>query len=338
VIDFDFVGRAQHGKPGNYHGSSQAMESAILTEMVKRFVGDAIFAGFVHDQDAKAWKVVKDLNWNVKEYFDKGHVFKSGLLRIWQACNSVAVDAPAKGRGKAKKKWALTGLKVPLTKHLRYCINKVFDSEDERKKQWFGAFEYFVHPKSEVGAWQLREIPASQAQLRQFLKEMWALIPQMQSLFTTQGCESLNASKARTAPKGLNFTESWNARCAMAVLMLNEGRDCILELLKDMDCYSDLAPHEIEAITSEAAKMAHQQKARQKPKELDRRRHTRKNTRERKERETEMGSKKACDVEPIALLPAYPANVVPNSLTRPAPVHRHRTLFARIKDDVWPES
>jgi hypothetical protein len=56
VIDFDVL-RRQFGqqRSGNYVGSSQAMESAVLRKMVQRVkVNQPNIVGFAHDQDAKA--------------------------------------------------------------------------------------------------------------------------------------------------------------------------------------------------------------------------------------------------------------------------------------------
>jgi hypothetical protein len=49
------------------------------------------------------------------------------------------------------------------------------------------------------------------------------LISRVQTRFSTQLSESLNAMKAKLASKGISWKVSWAARMAVAILNFNEG-------------------------------------------------------------------------------------------------------------------
>jgi hypothetical protein len=61
VIDFHAVQRLLGlQQSGNMAGSTQALESAVLQKMVQRLkVIQPNTVGFAHDQDAKAWTVIR---------------------------------------------------------------------------------------------------------------------------------------------------------------------------------------------------------------------------------------------------------------------------------------
>jgi hypothetical protein len=119
VVDFDFAIRSVRGRTGNYIGSSQSMETEVLSKLATRWKDDPRISGFVHDQDSKAIKTLRELGWDVTEYLDRNHVFKSGFEAAWKEFNFVEVKESAKPGKKARKKrcrWALSGLKTSLMK------------------------------------------------------------------------------------------------------------------------------------------------------------------------------------------------------------------------------
>jgi hypothetical protein len=229
VIDFDFVQR-RFGlqQSGNYAGSSQAMESAVLRKMVQRLkVNQPNIVGFAHDQDAKAWTVIRDEGWNLVEYKDPNHVFKSVFERAFRDWNvaEVAMATKRKPRGRApakrgRKRALLKGLKEGLRKHLRYCAMSYFPDDAARVRAWKGAYEYYIDPKH---GWALRDDELAREHLKGFLEATADLVVDVKSRINTQASESLNALKAKQANKNYNFTRSWFARMAVAVLRMNEG-------------------------------------------------------------------------------------------------------------------
>jgi hypothetical protein len=61
-----------------------------------------------------------------------------------------------------------------------------------------------------------------------------SLIEQVQSDISTQLNESLHALKAKMADKNYCWKGSWLARCAVAVLIMNEGHDWKLQMLQEL--------------------------------------------------------------------------------------------------------
>jgi hypothetical protein len=311
VVEFDFAIRGVRGLTGNYIGSSQGMETAVLELMANRWKGDPRVTGFVHDQDAKAIKTIRDLGWDVTEYRDHNHVFKSIFETAWKNCNFVDVEEPVKPGKKAPKKkrrrWALSGLKTALMKHLRFCLNKEFDTEEDRRNTWFGAEEHYIHPKSEEGAWKLRDDEVSRRQLHEFLVQIWAKVPELQTAFSTQACESLNALKAKCAKKEQNFTTSWEARCALAVLIMNHGHQAIVDLMTRLDCWDDLSPESQKVILDDVADAESQRRKRRSPDFRAKRKQSRQRTRERRDGEVATGKARREHVVKDEVIPSRPS-------------------------------
>jgi hypothetical protein len=92
---------------------------------------------------------------------------------------------------------------------------------EERRKRWLGAFDHYMRKDSKRE--HKEELEAAQTQLRDFLKVTADYIEKIRGGFGTQLCESVNAIKARMAPKTVSWKCSWIARMAAAILTFNEG-------------------------------------------------------------------------------------------------------------------
>jgi hypothetical protein len=252
VVDFEVVERRfGQQKRGNYIGSSQAMETEALRRMVPRWIHNPNVVGFAHDQDAHAMALIRELGWNVKEYRDPNHVFKSNFERIFIKWNVEAAQPAPKGKGMAgRRKFVLTGLKEKLRSHLKHCAYTDFPDEDSRMRCWMGAFDFFVHPTGQTGLWALRANETSQEHLRGFLDEMVPYVRAVQTRINTQMCESLNSLKGKSANKNISFSASWAARCAAAVLRMNEGWSWIPPLRESV-VQAPLAPEAIDWVNRE---------------------------------------------------------------------------------------
>ena len=123
VIDFHAVQRRLGlQQSGNMAGSTQALESTVLQKMVQRLkVIQPNTVGFAHDQDAKAWTVVRAEGWKSVQCKHPTHTFKSVSVRALRDCDSAKVAmattprprfrAPAK---RGQKRTILKSLKEGL--------------------------------------------------------------------------------------------------------------------------------------------------------------------------------------------------------------------------------
>jgi hypothetical protein len=98
ILDFEIIRRAKNGDPGNYDGSSNGMEVEALTHIIARLKSDTRIVGYVHDNDSKASKAIRDAGWNIREYFDPNHISIS-YERKWRKVKKSALN----GLGDASK-------------------------------------------------------------------------------------------------------------------------------------------------------------------------------------------------------------------------------------------
>jgi hypothetical protein len=232
--------------PGGFIGTSQGMETAILTKIGDRWTeldrGKVRF--FCHDKDNHAMVVLRDLlHWDLIEKFDSNHVVKT-----WKTLfqNDKWIDRPVTDSLKARRRKDALGI---LESHLLRWFHVVVKTNaplEERQRMWLAAFDHYVHPESRSEGeggfdWKDRAKEPYQAQLRKFLDEAVKLIEQIQSEISTQLNESLHAIKAKMADKTYAWKGSWQARCAVAALIMNEGHEWKLRCHQDLG-FAPLSP------------------------------------------------------------------------------------------------
>jgi hypothetical protein len=125
VVGHEVVTKTKCGVPGEWDGFANGMELETLTRRLKRWVGDENVSGVVHDNDAKASKLIHELKWNVNEYFDSNHVYKQ-FERRWNSC-------PHKN---------LRGVHPRLQMWFRYLI-QCDCSIEQKQKLWMNSIEHF---------------------------------------------------------------------------------------------------------------------------------------------------------------------------------------------------
>ena len=77
VIDLVVTSRKVDPASQNYCETPQLMETRALQISVERLKNLPNIVAYVHDNDARARKVITDSNWRIEEKLDPGHVFKS---------------------------------------------------------------------------------------------------------------------------------------------------------------------------------------------------------------------------------------------------------------------
>ena len=217
VVDFDVVERSQGTYAGNFNGTSQAMESEVLSRMGERWVGDPKIRWFCHDKDNHAMKILReDLHWPLEEKLDINHILK-GLKRKFADMKMIQRD------GKKKRENVLGDLEWHLIRWF-YVVLRTDGTLEDKHRLWLGAYEHYVNPgEDQEFRWAHRDDERSRIQLRDFLAATLGEIELCQTEFGTQLNESLHAIKAKIADKTYAWRASWKARCAVAVLIVNEG-------------------------------------------------------------------------------------------------------------------
>jgi hypothetical protein len=204
VVDFDALEDVSCG--GEYRGTSQAMESEVLRTIAKRRIDETRetahdpVAVFCHDQDNHAMKILREeLHWDLTERFDRNHVLKIWAKRF-EAFNWIEPVRTDQAK-KPRRVNALGKLKPRLLRWL-HLILKSDGTIEAKRARWLGAFAPYVHPTPDQAfLWSKNEEEKAQTQLRVFLEGTASLIELVQTEFSTQLNESLDAIKAKLADK-----------------------------------------------------------------------------------------------------------------------------------------
>jgi hypothetical protein len=252
VVDFDVVERDQGAYKGNFQGTSQAMETEILKLMGTRWAGNDKVKWFCHDKDNHAMTVLaNELHWLLEEKLDCNHIVKTWQKRFdeYEMMDPETIDP-------SKKKRRVNALGELHGKLLRwfYVVLRTDGTLGEKERLWRGAYNHYVNgPVKEDGFhWSKRADPRSRTRLQLFLDRTIDLIPLFQTEISTQLNESLHAMKAKLADKGYAWKGSWKARCAVAILNINEGHQWKLRLYEECG-FPTLSPECMGAIVRHAA-------------------------------------------------------------------------------------
>jgi hypothetical protein len=237
VVDFDVVEQSQGQYKGDFEGTAQGMETAILTKMGARWKEDGKVRYFCHDKDNHAMAILRDvLHWNLLEKFDCNHVVKAWYRHFEKDKKFIPPSTDPTKTPRSVN--ALGDLEWHLLRWFRVVV-KADATLEEKIAMWEGAFDHYVHPenlppKENRFEWKDRDKETHRMQLRIFIRNTTVLIQQVQSEISTQLNESLHAIKAKMADKNYSWKGSWLARCVVAVLIMNEGHGWKLELLQEL--------------------------------------------------------------------------------------------------------
>jgi hypothetical protein len=175
---------------------------------------------------------------------DLNHTVSSKFRLLFNKYNAVAIEDDGLGHKVARgERWALQQLEVALLRHIRWFVHAEFGTEEYKSECWFGAEDYFT---GEDRDWKLKANPQARAQLHGFLHEFYtSVLPKLQDELATSECESLNAMKARFAPKQISFARS--------LLCKNKGWDWPIHAWSRFG-FEDLSQKSIERLQIHARK------------------------------------------------------------------------------------
>jgi hypothetical protein len=208
------------------------MESEILRRMGARWTLFSNVEFFCHDKDNHAMKIIREeLHWDLIELFDKNHVMKTWKARFLKyAWVTHGATCPSQG---PKRQKVLNDLESHLLRWF-HVVLRTDETLSGRQKLWCGAHDHDIEPRETDFQWKLWDDETARAQLRAFFTNTIDLIGLVQSKFSTQLNESLHAMKAKLADKNYGWKRSWEARCAAAVLNMNEGHEWKLRLYGEL--------------------------------------------------------------------------------------------------------
>ena len=206
-----------------YCAVPQLMERDALAYAVKRLKEMPQIVAYVHDNDARARKVITEAGWNIEEKLDPGHVFK---------CFERHIISFRRSNGKI-----LSDIEDSLKKWFRTLIYSSELSSEQKVYQWINAINHYrgCHVYCKHGqekpcvVWQHATDAGKVQLLLDFLRKSAKFLRQVDPRFSTQINESFNRRKTIFAPKNVCWNYSYNARVLMAALLQNE-EDGILQL------------------------------------------------------------------------------------------------------------
>ena len=213
VIDSVVISRKVAKDDPTFCSAPNMMESRGLALMINRLRDNENIVAYVHDNDAKARKMIQRSGWQIKEYLDPGHVFKA-FERKLQKFNS-------------KNGRILKEIEGSLKKWLRTVVKSSKDA-DTKAEMWKNCVGHFIgdhqhchHEPKECKLWSFHNNANAVKLLKEFLESTEFIVRTVSPEFSTQTNESLHLLKARYANKDIRWGPTWDARVMAAVLDRN---------------------------------------------------------------------------------------------------------------------
>ena len=189
------------------------MEAKGLSLLIPRLMQNPHIRAYVHDNDAKARKMIRQAGWEIEEYLDPGHCFKA-FERKFQKFNS-SHGGVLKDLEGSLKKWMRTVIK---SNH----------SADEKARMWKDCVGHFLgdhrlcyHEPKACKVWQYHDDERAVSALKEFLEKTQFIVRAVSPEFSTQTNESFHLLKLRYATKDIKWGPTWHARVMCAVLDRN---------------------------------------------------------------------------------------------------------------------
>lgn len=208
VVDFEVVSKMD----SDFNGSSNSMECFGLRKMIPRWIDNKKVTHYVHDNDAKSRKLIRELGWNVEENIDLNHYMKSYRRKF----DKYKELSPTKFRG----------IKLKLERFFQSLMH-LDATEEDKIDLWMNVVEHFSgnhtscikHKPTRI--WSGILIDGNKEALTTFLKKASKLLTKCNTAHSTQMCESLHAIKAHFANKLICWKSSWTCRICAAILDFN---------------------------------------------------------------------------------------------------------------------
>lgn len=213
IIECALVSNKVGRRSENYCESPTMMEAKALSMVIPKLIQDPRIAGYVHDHDAKASKMIEDAGWNIKGYLDPGHCMKAFKKRLTKF--------------EQENKGILKGIEGPLTRWMATLMK--YDGPVEEKlshwrnsvKHYMGDHSHCIHGRVPVHYWDRAGDVEAVAALKKFIASTEFILESSSTEFDTQSNESFHRTKLKYATKDVKWGRSWTSRMMCAVLDRN---------------------------------------------------------------------------------------------------------------------
>ena len=192
---------------------SNLMEAHGLRIAVDRLKDLPQIVGYVHDNDAKATKIIQDAGWQIQQFLDPGHALKCFERRL-QKLNTTNPHL-------------LRGIEASLTRWLKSLMHLNAPIED-KKKLWLNSVKHYMgdhreclHEQRECRLWDKAADAEAVKAFKAFLESTEFIIEYCNCEYDIQSNESLHRLKLKYACKDVNWGDTWTARMMCAVLDRN---------------------------------------------------------------------------------------------------------------------
>ena len=206
--------------------TSTQMEAKGLIVALQSLAQCPGIVGYVHDNDARARKIMEQSGLKIFERLDPGHCLKSFDRKI-QNFNRKNGQV-LRGIEGSLRRWISTLLKSDLPTE-----QKVFQWKNALE-HYCGHHEHCLHGDCATTTWDLAGDMAAREALKKFLTASQYIVENCERRFSTVRLESFHRLKVKYAPKDVHWGKSWEARMMCAVLDVNKPRwkDELLERIQ----------------------------------------------------------------------------------------------------------
>jgi hypothetical protein len=197
------------GRVNGYAYAPQNLEVIVVIHLLPELMQLPQIVGYVHDNDAKTQKVIRDSGWGIQEFLDPGHAGKSFQKAVQKASFNEDISSRL-------RRWMRQLLREPdLTK-------------DQKLDAWRNTIYHLTgyHENCPFSHGPVRiTIDQHQGDLIalviEFLRKTERILECCDSGFTTQINESFNRAKLKYATKDQKWGFPWDARMVCSVLDRN---------------------------------------------------------------------------------------------------------------------
>lgn len=192
---------------------SNMMEAKGLEVAVERLRNDPNIVAYVHDNDAKARRIIGQAGWEIFEYLDPGHCLKSFERKLQNF--------------ERKNNGILRGIEGTL-KHWVWILISTALPVEQKVQLWQNTVHHMCGdhsrclPHAPMGVvWDNAATPGAPLALKKFLDRTQFIIERCCNGISTQANESFHRKKLKYASKDIRWGFTWEARMMAAVLSKN---------------------------------------------------------------------------------------------------------------------
>ena len=227
IVEHEVKTRIGSRRKGNYVGPSNMMESAALSDAIKR-MDPICFDGYVHDRDNKSRVIMDRLVPGKQEFHGPNHAMK-GYDRCWSKLLQGGYGSKC-GSSQSRSK-LFHGLGSRLKAWFLFLLSAIF-SIPEKIAKWKNSLNHYLgdhsncdpphEQKEKCFLWKKGlENMSLRHELDGFLEETSSILKSVDRRFSTNQNESYHAEAAKFAPKRIAWCGSYEGRMNIAICSHN---------------------------------------------------------------------------------------------------------------------